>query len=212
MFFGLVGCNESRDHELLLFVLEISLKLHKRQEFLLRHQYATVNGGKLFFSSNIELASDVLAGSFTLDTSLSALIDDLSTELQIVVSSIDLSVLAHFNHTGVKVGVGQDCFEENLWEFLNEVWFKNIIFSIILFLDVVDNGLSWLGLETVAFFYDFGIVILPLLLLFEKFININQKTGVRDSREIKILIFNILLCDVVCFKLVDLLPDNVIFK
>tara|TARA_B110000285_G_scaffold3953_1_gene4229 strand:- start:37 stop:393 length:357 start_codon:yes stop_codon:yes gene_type:complete len=118
-----------------------------------------------------------------LDTSLSALIDDLSTELQIVVFSIDLSVLAHFNHTGVKVGVGQDCFEENLWKVLNEVWFgggfTNSLFIIKFFLDVVDNGLSWLGLETVAFFYNLGIRdILLLLLLFEIFININQKTGV----------------------------------
>jgi len=107
------------------------------------------------------------------------LINDLGTELQIVVRSIDLSVLAHFNHTGVKVGVGQHCFEESLWEVFNKVWFTLFVILIIFIIDEVNNGLSWFSLETIAFFFGFGILFcLLLLLLFEIFININQKTGV----------------------------------
>jgi hypothetical protein len=69
-------------------------------------------------------------------------------------------------------------------------------------IDVIDDCLSWVGLETIFW--------LGFSMLSEVLVHVNKNTGVGNSREVIVFILNVFLRDIVSNKVVDFLLDLLI--
>lgn len=142
MLFCFVSSQESWENKFLRRLFKIISQLHKILELFSRHQNTTIEGFKCFFISNVKITSlNVHTLYSTLDCFLSCLIHDLGTQFQVVVLFFNLSVLAHFNHSGVKVSISHHGSDQYFRKF--HVF---VIFEILL--NVIDDSLSWFSQET----------------------------------------------------------------